>query len=89
YIHPLIEAMKVYYAKNIEYDKYDYNNEGLQETSNFDSESESSDDENESDIFFDTQENYAQRSQELTDKLDSYLDLRQTPLTSSDSDPLL
>ncbi|CAG8624488.1 16591_t:CDS:2 [Dentiscutata heterogama] len=103
YIHPVMEAMKAHYAKNIDPDEYDYNNEVLQETSNFDSESESSDDENESDISFEIQENQtendteliklifgsAQRSDEFTDKLDSYLDLRQTPLVFSEKDPLL
>ncbi|CAG8828606.1 28665_t:CDS:2, partial [Gigaspora margarita] len=48
----------------------------FQEISNYDSESDSLDDENESDISFDTQENHTQRLQEFTDELDFYFDLR-------------
>ncbi|CAG8547400.1 6210_t:CDS:2, partial [Dentiscutata heterogama] len=65
YIHPVIETIKAHYAKNIDPDEYDYNNEVLQEIFNFDSESESSDDENESDISFDIQENQTENDTEL------------------------
>ncbi|CAG8619961.1 7551_t:CDS:2 [Cetraspora pellucida] len=162
------EAMKVHYAKNIDSNEYDYNNaEGLQETPNYDLESNSLDDENKNiqniiynslfeywdhlsqicllailldlwlkEMTFANEETHnntinecrfqlhqlmniqlpisnkhatssssknlspnnmfkdlifsnTQRSQEFTDELDFYLDFRQTPLASSDANPLL
>ncbi|CAG8697545.1 10136_t:CDS:2 [Cetraspora pellucida] len=68
YIHLLMKAIKVYYAKNIDPNEYDYNNaEGLQKTSNYDLESDSSDNKNESNISFDTQENQSENDPELID----------------------
>ncbi|CAG8516550.1 4769_t:CDS:2, partial [Cetraspora pellucida] len=61
-IHPLMEAMKAHYAKNIDINEYDNNDN--EEIPNYDSESDSSDEEEEeSDISSDAQENQSDNSE--------------------------
>ncbi|CAG8458450.1 10604_t:CDS:2 [Cetraspora pellucida] len=115
YIHPVMEAIKAHYTKNIDPDEYDYNNEEMSfanaethnntineyrlqlrqlmniqlPTSNKNVTSSSSKNLSPNNMFKELIFGSAQRSDEFTDELDSYLDLRQTPLAFPKKDPFL